>query len=75
LVVIDDLDRITKAETRSVIQHIKVNADFPHLIYLILYHEELVANHLEEPPVSGKQFLEKVVQLPFNIPAIPQARV
>src|SRR5207302_1155228 len=26
-------------------------------------------------PISGKEFLEKIVQLPFNIPVIPQVRV
>lgn len=75
LVVIDDLDRITKSETRSVIQHIKANADFPHLIYLLLYHEELIASHLKEDLITGKEFLEKIVQLPFDIPAISKSRL
>jgi predicted KAP-like P-loop ATPase len=75
LVIIDDLDSITKTETRSVIQHIKVNADFPHLIYFLLYYQDIVATHLEEPPLTGKEFLEKIVQLPFDIPALPLNRV
>jgi predicted KAP-like P-loop ATPase len=75
LVVIDDIDRITRDETRLLFQHVKANADFPNLVYLLLYHEELVAKHLEEPSLSGKAFLEKIVQLPLHMPAIPLARV
>jgi len=75
LVVIDDMDRITKEETRLLLQHVKANADFPKMVYLLLYHEEMVANHFAEPSLSGKEFLEKIVQLPFDIPAISQSRV
>jgi len=69
------MDRITKEETRLLLQHVKANADFPKMVYLLLYHEEMVANHFAEPSLSGKEFLEKIVQLPFDIPAISQSRV
>jgi predicted KAP-like P-loop ATPase len=75
LVVIDDIDRINKEETRSLVQHLKENADFPNMIYFLLYDQQIVSGHLTEPLVSGREFLEKIVQLPFDIPAMSQTLV
>lgn len=69
LVVIDDIDRLTKQEIRLVIQLIKSNADFPNITYLLLYQRETVARSLEEIlGEDGHSYLQKIVQVDLDIP-------
>jgi predicted KAP-like P-loop ATPase len=74
LVVIDDIDRLTTAEILEVFQLVKANADFPNLIYLLLFERSIVANALNS--VSGErgyEFLEKIVQVGYDVPVAEQS--
>jgi len=76
LVVLDDLDRLTPQETLEALQLIKANGDFPNLIYLILCERAVVENHIANALcVKGRDYLEKIVQVPFDVPMIDAARV
>lgn len=76
LVVIDDIDRLTAAEIQAVFQLIKANADFPKFVYLVMYQRRTVEAVLKElTKESGRQFLEKIVQVSFDIPAARQDEV
>lgn len=76
LVVLDDIDRLTPEEIRLLFQLIKANADFPNLIYLLLFQREIVEHSLGSPPsINGHEFLEKIVQVGFNIPPIERTRL
>lgn len=69
LVVIDDIDRLTGAEIRAVFQLIKANADFPRFIYLVLFQRSIVERALQEEGAGeGSHFLEKIVQVAFDLP-------
>jgi predicted KAP-like P-loop ATPase len=74
LVVVDDIDRLTPHEIRMVFQLVKANADFPNLIYLLLFQRDTVEKALgrtgEAGEVDGAEFLQKVVQAGFDIPKI-----
>jgi len=76
LVVLDDLDRLTPQEILEVFQLIKANGDFPNLIYLILCDRMIVESNIAKAlNVSGRDFLEKIVQVSFDVPMIDVARV
>lgn len=76
LVVLDDVDRLTPAELLEVFQLIKANADFPNLIYLVLCEREIVERNIHKTlNVPGREYLEKVVQVAFDVPMIDAARV
>lgn len=75
LVVIDDIDRLTKDETRLIIQLVKANADFPNITYLLLFQRDIVENNLTTPELSGKDYLEKIVQVPFDIPQADKLKI
>ena len=76
LVVLDDIDRLTPEEIRLLFQLVKANADFPNLIYLLLFQREIVERCLDSSPsISGQEFLEKIVQVGFDIPRIEQTRL
>ena len=74
LVVLDDLDRLTPQD--RVFQLIKANADFPNLIYLILCERAIVESNIEKAiNVPGRDYLEKIVQVAFDVPMIDTASV
>jgi predicted KAP-like P-loop ATPase len=76
LIVIDDVDRLTPNEIADVFQLIKANGDFPNLIYLILCDREIVEDHIKEfLKVPGREYLEKIVQVAFDVPLIDIGRV
>lgn len=71
LVVIDDIDRLPSEEIFEVIQIINVNADFPNLVYLLLFDRTAVERSIERPfEHRGRDFLEKIIQGSFHVPAL-----
>ncbi len=71
LVIIDDIDRLPAEEIRSVFRVIKAVADFPKTIYLLAFDKDIVIRALEDlQKVSGEDYLEKIVQVPINLPNI-----
>jgi predicted KAP-like P-loop ATPase len=76
LVVIDDIDRLTTEEILQVFQLVKANADFPRLIYLLLFEREVVAKALNQiSGDKGTQFLEKIIQVGYHVPHASQTAV
>ena len=76
LVVIDDIDRLTTEEILQVFQLVKANADFPRLIYLLLFEREIVAKALNAVSGDkGNEFLEKIVQVGYHIPEASRAAI
>ncbi len=71
LVILDDIDRLAKDEIRLVLQLVKANADFPNIIYLLLAHRAVLTAALAEvAPEKGEAFLEKIVQVSFDVPQL-----
>lgn len=69
LVVIDDIDRLTAEEIRQLFRVIKAVANFPNVVYLLLFDKEVVVKALSEvQKMSGEAYLEKIVQVPFELP-------
>jgi predicted KAP-like P-loop ATPase len=76
LVIVDDADRLTPQELQQLFQLVKVNADFPNVIYLLILDRDVAANHLNKAlSVNGYDYLDKIVQVPFNIPALNRPRL
>lgn len=76
VVVIDDIDRLTTDEILQVFQLVKANADFPRLIYLLLFERDVVAKALNQiSGGKGAEFLEKIVQVGYHVPRASQAAV
>lgn len=71
VVVIDDIDRLTSAEIMQVFQLVRSLADFPNMIYILAFDKEIVINALNEVQQGkGNSYLEKIVNVPFLMPAI-----
>lgn len=76
LVVLDDIDRLTKDEIRLMLQVVKANADFPNLIYLILAQRATLEQALDGfASEKGADYLEKIVQVSFHVPIVSRAQL
>ena len=76
IVVIDDIDRLNNMEIRQIFQLIKSLGDFPNTVYLLAFDKDVVLNALKKVQEgSGAEYLEKVVQIPFEIPLISKQEV
>lgn len=76
IIVIDDIDRLNNTEIRRVFQLIKSLGDFPNTIYLVAFDKNVVINALRKvQESSGKEYLEKVIQVPFEVPLISKPEV
>lgn len=75
VVFIDDIDRLDNEEIRTLFQLIKLTADFDHVIYVLSFDPDMVAAALDKvypgkDDQSGMNFLEKIVQVPLELPKV-----
>lgn len=76
LVVMDDVDRLSTNEITLLFQLVKANADFPNMVYFLLFQRDIVEKSLDDvAPIDGREFLEKIVQVGFDIPGIERSRL
>jgi predicted KAP-like P-loop ATPase len=69
IILIDDIDRLDKESMSLVFKLIRLNADFINTIYILSFDRKVVENALEgEQGVSGREYLEKFIQVPFDLP-------
>lgn len=74
--VIDDIDRLSPDEIRELFKVIKALADFPNVIYLLSFDRKVVADALNiSIGVDGEAYIEKIVQVPFSLPAVDPLRL
>lgn len=71
VVVLDDIDRLNTAEIRDIFRLVRLTANFPNIIYILAFDRKRVENALTEEGIPGRAYLEKILQLGFDLPAIP----
>lgn len=71
LIVIDDIDRLQPIEVRHVVQMVRLVASFSNTTYLLAFDRPYVERALSEGDErSGRDYLEKIVQVSHTVPAI-----
>jgi hypothetical protein len=77
LVVLDDLDRLTSTELLEVFKLVRFIGRLPNVYYLLCYDERTLVDLLEKTDLVGQRnerraldYLEKIVQLRFDIPPL-----
>lgn len=75
VVLVDDIDRLDRAETHSMFKLVKLSAGFNHTSYVLAFDDEVVAAALGERygaggQQSGRAFLEKIIQVPLHLPPV-----
>ncbi len=72
VVVLDDIDRLLTSEIRDIFRLVRLTASFPNIIYLVAFDRKRVEEALNEIGVEGRAYLEKIVQVTFDIPILAQ---
>jgi len=76
IIVIDDIDRLSDIEIRHVFQLIKSVGDFHNTIYVLTFDKNVVSKALDRlQKDQGLLYLEKVIQIPFEVPLISKQRI
>jgi hypothetical protein len=82
IILIDEVDRIDDGDVRELMHLVRAVADFPTISYVLAYDEERVSEALGfEAPfprdrmVRGRKYLEKIVQVPVQLPIIFDAEL
>ena len=76
IVVIDDIDRLTNSQIRDIFHLAKQVGNFPNIVYILSMDREIVCRALKEiHNIDGHEYLEKIIQIPFEIPKISKNKV
>jgi predicted KAP-like P-loop ATPase len=75
LILIDDVDRLDKAEIQLLFKIVKLIADFKYTAYILAFDKDIVASSLQERYTganhnTGEAFLEKIIQIPLHLPVV-----
>ena len=75
VILVDDIDRLDKDEIFAVFRLVKLTADLKNTAYILSFDDEMVAAVLQEryggsAINSGRAFLEKIIQVPLQLPAV-----
>ena len=73
VVILDDVDRLSAPEIREIFKLVRLTASFPNLTYIVSCDRLRVEQALEEKGqgLSGRDYLEKIVQWSYNLPEVP----
>lgn len=71
VVVLDDIDRLNTSEIRDIFRLVRLTANFPNIIYVLAFDRKRVEDALSEQGIPGRAYLEKIIQLGFDLPTIP----
>lgn len=71
VVVIDDIDRLTTVEIREIFKLVRLTASFANIIYVLAFDRARVEHALTEDGIPGRAYLEKIVQVSFDVPQAP----
>lgn len=77
IVIIDDIDRLSKSEINDIFKLVRINADFPNTIYLLAFDREIIEKNLDSIPdwISWSEYLEKIIQVGFDLPLVNQWKI
>ena len=74
VIFIDDIDRLERDNLRLLFRAIRLCADFKNVTYVLAFDKLVVEKHLaendhiSEHDYSGRAYLEKIVQVSFDLP-------
>ncbi len=70
VVLIDDIDRLERNETREIMRLVRLTSDLPNLVFVLAFDSQRVAASLDEDPDEGRRYLDKIVQVSYTVPVI-----
>ena len=76
VVVIDDIDRLNNSQIKDIFQLVKQVGSLPYVIYILSMDRNVVQRALKEVHnCDGNEYLDKIVQIPFEIPVLNRIKL
>jgi len=76
VIIIDDIDRLNVDGIKNIFQLIKAFGNLHNIIYIVAFDRGIVSKALcDDQLKNGEEYLEKIIQVPFEIPSIPREKV
>jgi predicted KAP-like P-loop ATPase len=76
VVIIDDIDRLSNYQIQLIFQLVNSVAGLSNMVYVLSMDKEVVSRALESVQnCNGEKYLEKIVQVPIEVPVIDGNRV
>ena len=78
IVFIDDLDRLDGRHIMEILRTINTIADYGGMTYVLPFDKRYVCSAIKEclpDGQSGDEFIEKIIQVPINLPALTQEKI
>jgi predicted KAP-like P-loop ATPase len=76
VVIVDEIDRLPANEVQLLLRAIRANADFPKVVFLLVFERGTVEKAItDQAHVDGRDYLKKIIQIPFSIPQTEPRRV
>jgi len=83
VIIIDDIDRLTPEEIKEIFRAIKAIGDFPNIVYLLSFDEEIVTSAINIGAIKdnesrlqlkryGNKYLEKIINFSIPLPVIAE---
>jgi hypothetical protein len=72
VIIVDDLDRLHTNEIRDIFKLVRLTGSFPNLIYVLAFDRHRVETALTEEGLVGRDYLEKILQVAYDIPVVPE---
>lgn len=71
-ILIDDLDRCSPRKVVSVLEAINQIMDVPGFVFVLALDYDVLVDAIktEYPHVSGHDFIQKIIQIPFRVPPL-----
>lgn len=73
IALIDDIDRLEASETRELMRLVRLTSDLPNVVFLLAFDRRHVATSLRDDEGEGRQYLDKIVQVSYDIPKVREA--
>ena len=70
VVVVDDIDRLSRPEIEEIFRLVRLTASFPNLIYVLAFDRKVVERALSKDGIVGSEYLDKIVQITIDVPSI-----
>lgn len=69
VVLIDDVDRLRPDEVRDMMRLVRLVGDLPNVTYVLAFDRKRVEQWLgDDDPEYGRAYLEKIVQVAYDVP-------
>ena len=59
------------SEIRDIFKLVRLTANFPNIIYIVAFDRNRVEKALAEQGLPGRDYLEKILQVAFDLPVVP----